>query len=167
MSDMNTFQGAFPQQQYPQQGYQGMPQVNQQMYTPRLWNQQYPPQQSTALPSYNIMQQNNTNLIWVQGESAAKSYMVPNGCNIALWDSENQTIYIKSVDMAGKPSMTILDYKNRDVLDSKTEEKVEALPTIEYATKEQLDAINAQITAINKRINELKPRNQNRKDVQK
>lgn len=52
--------------------------------------------------------------IWVQGEQAAKSYMVAPGSTVALWDSERQTIYLKSVDQSGMPTMRVLDYEIRD-----------------------------------------------------
>ena len=52
-------------------------------------------------------------MIWVQGESGAKSYMVAAGNSVPLWDSERQTIYIKSCDASGMPSMRVLDYVER------------------------------------------------------
>jgi len=58
---------------------------------------------------------------------------------VALWDSEDQVIYIKSIDNTGKPSMTIIDYKERTQDDAKTE-----TPKIEYATKEQVDSMKDQ-----------------------
>jgi len=68
----------------------------------------------------------------VQGESGAKAYVLQNGSTLPLWDSEQQTIYIKSVDANGKPSMTILDYTERGA----DEQKVEDKKSVEYATKE-------------------------------
>ena len=90
-------------------------------------------------------------MIWVQGESGAKSYVLPNGATLPLWDSEAQVIYIKSVDNQGRPSMTILDYTERG---AKEETKAEE-PKIEYATKEQVESLNGQFTAINDKLNDL------------
>ena len=53
--------------------------------------------------------------ILVQGEAAAKAYMVAPGTTVALWDSEAMTIYLKSVDQSGFPTMRILDYTIRDM----------------------------------------------------
>ena len=53
-------------------------------------------------------------MIWVQGETGAKSYLLAPNTTIALWDSERQTIYLKSTDASGMPSMKILDYTIRD-----------------------------------------------------
>ena len=102
-------------------------------------NDKYYPYQSvtTATPYYPQMysnysnistmnyqqnqQANQSNITWVQGEAGAKAYIVPNGSSMALFDSENQVIYIKSVDSSGKPSLTILDYVDRDESKDKPE----------------------------------------------
>jgi hypothetical protein len=56
----------------------------------------------------------NNGIIWVQGEAGAKSYMVAPNTTVQLWDSESQTIYLKSADASGMPSMRIIDYTIRD-----------------------------------------------------
>lgn len=53
-------------------------------------------------------------IIWVQGEAGAKAYHVAPGNTVQLWDSENPVIYLKSADMAGMPSMRVLDYTERN-----------------------------------------------------
>ena len=78
-------------------------------------------------------------LIWVQGEAGAKSYLVAPGQTVALWDSENQTIYLKSADASGMPSMRILDYKIRDAMN---------------APKSELEALAARIKALEDKLNE-------------
>ena len=53
----------------------------------------------------------SSSFVWVQGEAGAKSYPVAPGNRIALFDSENPVVYIKSVDLSGKPAdMEIYDY---------------------------------------------------------
>ena len=49
------------------------------------------------------VQQNNNSLIWVQGEQAAKSYMVAPNTTVLLMDSESQRFYLKSSDASGMP----------------------------------------------------------------
>lgn len=91
---------------------------------------------------YYPQQQNqpSNSIIWVQGESGAKSYLVAPGNTVQLWDSESQTIYLKSADASGMPSIKILDYTVR-----------EAAPTtvpavgVSYATKDELAAIKNEI----------------------
>ena len=72
-------------------------------------------------------------IIWVQGEAAAKSYLVAPGCTVQLWDSEEKIIYLKSADASGMPSMKVLDYTIRG------EEKEKPAP--EYATKDEVAAL--------------------------
>lgn len=96
--------------------------------------QQYQPQ---------YPQQNNvSNLIWVQGEAGAKSYHVAPNTTIPLWDSENQTVYLKSADSFGMPSMKILDYVIRE---RESTQKPLVEPMIDYATKEDLEAVKKEI----------------------
>lgn len=90
------------------------------------------------------MQQNGQNaanpqqgIIWVQGEAAAKSYLVAPGSTVQLWDSEEKVIYLKSADASGMPSMKVLEYTIRG---EETEK-----PAPEYATKEDLNALNEKI----------------------
>ena len=116
--------------------------------------------QTTAVPQYqtqNISQSNNSNIFWVQGESGAKSFsnLVP-GVPVALWDSEEQVIYIKTIDQNGKPSMTVLDYTERGV-----ESKEKPATQIEYVTQEQFNNLNnemvtkEQIGALDERLSSI------------
>lgn len=68
-------------------------------------------------PQYNYNQQfqpQKQDKIWVQGIEGAKSYLVSAGSTVDLWDSESQTIYVKSADANGLPSIRIFDYQERD-----------------------------------------------------
>ena len=96
-------------------------------------------------PQYQAPQQQNQQggLIWVQGEAAAKSYMVAPGNTVQLWDSEEKVIYLKSADPSGMPSMKILDYTIRG------EEKEQ--PAVEYATKEDLNALAEKVKELSRR----------------
>lgn len=95
-------------------------------------------------PQYQAPQQNQQGvLIWVQGEAAAKSYMVAPGNTVQLWDSEEKVIYLKSADPSGMPSMKILDYTIRG-------EEKEA-PAVEYATKDDLNALAEKVKELARR----------------
>ena len=86
-------------------------------YFPQGYQPAYYPQmqQAQQVPQGNSFQNGTSSqLTWVQGEGAAKSYLVAPGCTVALFDNESQTIYIKSADASGMPSMRILDYTFRD-----------------------------------------------------
>ena len=109
-------------------------------YFPMNYQGYYPQVNNT--PS-NQAQQQNGNLIWVQGEGAAKSYLVAPGCTVALFDNESQTIYIKSADASGMPTMKVLDYtmreqQTRPIISDKTN----------FATKDDISSIREEIEAI-------------------
>ena len=79
---------------------------------PDMLNQQkmqYQPMPPMAQP---IAQPDNE-LIWVQGLEGAKAYLVAAGKTVTLWDTERPTIYIKSADASGVPSMRVLDFTER------------------------------------------------------
>lgn len=81
-------------------------------------------------------------MIWVQGEAAGKSYLVAPGNTVPLWDSERQTIYLKSVDASGIPTMRILDYAER------TQSMPTAAPGVEYVTRAEYDALAKKVEAL-------------------
>ena len=98
------------------------------------------------LPVQNAPVSNGDNLIWVQGEAGAKSYLVAPNKTVPLWDSENQTIYLKSADASGMPSMKILDYTIRTQESPlKPLQGTESTPAVNYATKEDLQALKGEI----------------------
>lgn len=109
---------------------------------------QYYPQQQTQVG----MQNNSGNsIIWVQGEAGAKSYMVAPNTTVALWDSETQTIYLKSADASGMPSMRILDYTIR-------QNGSQSLPnafsdgTVDKVSRKDLEALQGQIDALKQKL---------------
>ena len=93
--------------------------------------------------------QNNSGLIWVQGEAGAKSFLISPGNTVALWDSEAQVIYLKSADASGMPSMRILDYTIRE---SAAKTPLNA-PKTDFATKDELVIIQNQINEIKANLN--------------
>lgn len=97
-------------------------------------------------------QQPQTNgIIWVQGEAGAKSYLVAPNTTVQLWDSENQTIYLKSADASGMPSIKILDYKIRDAVE-RTETPLKA--SVEYATVDSIKEMEKRLVERIKRLEE-------------
>lgn len=143
MDNYNGFQPVYYTQ--PNMYYQSVTPIGAQ----RNWQQYYQPQQMVTSPQnqQNAAQPMNTNMVWTQGISGAKGYNLPNNTTLPLWDSEAPVIYIKSVDANGKPSMTILDYKERDP-------EAENAPVVheEYVTKEQMDTLNERLSSFSKKI---------------
>ena len=94
-------------------------------------------------------QGNNSSMIWVQGETGAKSYLVAPNVTVPLWDSENQTIYLKSADGSGMPQMKILDYTVREPNTNKA--PIEPINT-DYATKKDIERLQDMIDNIKSQI---------------
>ena len=108
--------------------------------------QQYPFTQPYA---QQVQRQDNNNLWWVQGESGAKSYLVAPNTTVVLFDSESQTIYLKSADATGLPSMRILDYTIRD---QQARGGALSQPVGDFATKSEMDALRAELEQIKARL---------------
>ena len=83
-------------------------------YYPQF-QQMQPTQMPGGLQGTQMPPANQSGIIWVQGEAGAKSYLVAPNSTVQLWDSEKQTIYLKSADASGMPSMKTLDYTIRDL----------------------------------------------------
>ena len=117
--------------------YNGFPATYQPMY----YQPQYQP-----MPQ----QQPQQNVIWVQGESAARSYLMAPNTTLPLWDSEANVIYLKTTDAAGMPSMKVLDYTVRSQAPANAPVAASpASPTDSpsYATHAEIDALTARIDA--------------------
>ena len=98
--------------------------------------------------------QNNSALIWVQGETAAKSYPVAPNASVVLWDSEANVIYVKSADAAGMPSIKILDYTVRQ----NASQKAENQPVTEFATKDDVLRLKEELDALKGKFEHRKER---------
>lgn len=101
----------------------------------------YQPQQNYAATPATAAQ---NGIIWVQGEAGAKSYMVAPNNTVQLWDSESQTIYLKSADASGMPTMKVLDYTIRQAGVTQTP----ALMQSEYITREEFSALEDKVQKI-------------------
>lgn len=75
----------------------------------------YQPMQQPYMPTSTMPQNvpNNNGIIWTQGLEGAKAYLVAPNTTVTLWDSESPTIYVKTADANGIPSMRILDFTER------------------------------------------------------
>ena len=117
----------------------------------------YPTYQSawTNPMSYQAQQMQTQGLIWVDGEAAAKAYQMPPGwpanTPIALWDSNETTIYLKSTNQMGMPNP--LQIAHYELIDKKGmsgageergkawDEEMKAL----YASKEELTKLREEV----------------------
>lgn len=122
-------------------------------YYPQNYNSNYLQNYPQSYPQVAQMPQQNapqtTDMNWVQGESGAKGYHVSPNTTVTLWDSESQTIYVKSANAVGVPTITVLDYTIRDN---------QAKPTTEvktnYATVDDIEVLKNEIKELKSRINQ-------------
>lgn len=115
-----------------------MPMSNQQMQPQNNFNMQ----QQQSPPT-----QNQNDMIWVQGEAAAKSYIIAPGNTVILWDSENPVIYIKSSDASGIPSMKTLEYTERSETHKTPLDSVSNNAS-NYVTRDEWAALTARVDAL-------------------
>ena len=140
----------FPASYQPIYQPQYIPQYSQQP------QQQQVPQNPQPAPQ-NGNPAMTSSIIWVQGEAGAKSYLVAPNSTVQLWDSERQTIYLKSADASGMPSIKALDYTIR-------EEQQNAVPFAQnvpveaFATKDEVRTLAEQITSLRGEIDGLAKR---------
>ena len=82
----------------------------------QLRGQQMPMQQPMQMqqPQPMMSQPQSNGIVWVQGESAAKSFPVAPNTTVMLLDSEASVFYLKTSDASGMPlPLRAFDYKER------------------------------------------------------
>ena len=123
-------------------------------------NQGYVPQYQPQMPTNAApMSQPANDMIWVLNENEATSFPVAMNNSVVLWDKSNPTIYVKSVNAQGIPSMRILDFTERNAAPVQTVEKSPAEHTCtcgdKFATKEQINALQGKIDDLTAKYEEL------------
>ena len=86
-------------------------------------------------------------MVWVNGEQEAMAYLVAPNSAVALWDSNSPTIYLKQADASGKPSIKVYDLVERTNT-LRTPPAAPQKPSVEYATKQDLEALAARVEAL-------------------
>lgn len=98
-------------------------------------------------------QQNNNGLIWVQGETGAKSYLVAPNSTVLLMDSENQRFYLKSSDASGMPlPLRIFEYTEKTQNAPNKAQETQTIDYSSFATKAELETLKNEIESISKSI---------------
>lgn len=95
-------------------------------------------------------------MLWVLGQTEAESYPVAPNNTVTLWDKNQPTIYIKSANAQGVPSIRVLDFTERTANTPKTPEKHDCQCGDKFATKEQLTALEGKINEVMGIVDELK-----------
>ena len=87
-------------------------------------------------------------MLWVLGQTEAESYPVAPNNTVTLWDKNNPTIYIKSANAQGVPSIRILDFVERVPNGSKTPTEHTCKCGDNFVTKEQFKALEGKFDEI-------------------
>lgn len=99
----------------------------------------------------------SNDMLWVLNETEATSFPVAPNNSVTLWDKNKDTVYIKSVNMQGVPSMRILDYTERTAENApKTPEKHECKCGKDFVRKEAFEALQSEFEALRSELEELK-----------
>lgn len=124
------------------------------------------PQQMNEIPYSQPMntQSSNPYFTWVQGEAGAKSYPVPRGTTIPLFDSEGDYVYFKTVDNNGIPLPLVTKVLSDPPVDV-TSEVVQEIETPQidmdnYVTKEKYDELKKKYSDLEFRVLELETKPQ-------
>jgi hypothetical protein len=127
--------------------YNGFQTAYQPMYQP--YNQSFIPNQ-TQTPSQQVQQ---SSIIWVSGETGAKSYLVAPNSTVLLMDSENQRFYLKSSDASGMPMpLRVFEYTEKTQNAPNKAQEAQTIDYSSFATKAELDALRSEIDSISKSI---------------
>ena len=124
------------------------------------FNQQFQPPMSQPMQTAQMpMQGQPTNdFLWVLNENEATSYPVAPNNTVTLWDKNLPTIYIKSVNAQGVPSMRILDFTERLANSPKTSSAPSFNSPNNFVTLDSFNALEAKFAALEGKVDELRPK---------
>ena len=97
-----------------------------QYYNPQMNNQQIFPQEQPQ------------NLIRVNGIDGAKAYQMPANSTVALFDSNEDVMYVKSTDGAGFPSIRTFIFTEKLNVEGKS-------PDVEYISREEFEEFKKEL----------------------
>lgn len=107
------------------------------------------PVQAPAAVANAPTQPASNGILWVQGEEGAKAWFVAPGSTVMLMDSDGSSFYLKSADASGMPQpLRIFDYTERQTAPKIAQEPAQ-IPTVEYVTRQEFEALEAKIDALN------------------
>ena len=124
------------------------------------FNQQFQP--PIAQPMQNaqtpMQTQPTDDFLWVLNENEATSYPVAPNSTVTLWDKNLPTIYIKSVNAQGVPSMRILDFTERSAAANKTPSMPSFDSKNNFVTIDSFNALEAKFSELESKVDELRPK---------
>ena len=125
------------------------------------FNQQFQPTMAQPMQTAQMpMQGQPTNdFLWVLNENEATSYPVAPNNTVTLWDKNLPTIYIKSVNAQGVPSMRVLDFVERAATSPTTPAGTAFNLQNNFVTLDSFNALKGDVEALRSKLDEFKPKN--------
>ena len=123
------------------------------------YNPQYPQQMAQQMQNAQMPMpgQSTSDFLWVLNENEATSYPVAPNNTVILWDKNLPTVYIKSVNAQGVPSVRVLDFTERTATAQK--QPVSGLfgSANNFVTIDSFNALEAKFAALEGKVEELRP----------
>ena len=124
-------------------------------FNPQFQQPMGQPMQNAQMP----MQGQPTNdFLWVLNENEATSYPVAPNNTVILWDKNLPTVYIKSVNAQGVPSMRVLDFTERTATAAKQPVSASFGSADNFVTLDSFNALEAKFAALEGKVDELRPK---------
>lgn len=119
-------------------------------YQPNYYTDQLTQLRNQPMQQPAPQPQTNNGLIWVQGETGAKSYLVAPNTTIMLMDSENSLFYLKSADASGMP-MPLRTFEYKEITQGTAPQNLANntadIDLNKFVTRDELNEILANLTA--------------------
>ena len=122
------------------------------------FNQQYQQPMNQPIQQAPMQTQPTNDFLWVLNENEATSYPVAPNNTVTLWDKNLPTIYIKSVNAQGVPSMRILDFTERSANATKTASVPSFNSHDNFVTIDSFNALEAKFSALESKVDEMRPK---------
>ena len=121
------------------------------------FNQQFQPPMAQPMQNAQMpMQGQPTNdFLWVLNENEATSYPVAPNNTVTLWDKNLPTIYIKSVNAQGVPSMRVLDFVERTSATPTPPVGTSFNSHNNFVTLDSFNALKGDVEALRGKLDEL------------
>ena len=119
------------------------------------FNQQLQQPMGQAMQQAPMHTQPTNDFIWVLNENEATSYPVLPNNTVTLWDKNLPTIYIKSVNAQGVPSMRVLDFVERTATSTTTPAGTAFNLPNNFVTIDSFNALKGDVEALRGKLDEL------------
>lgn len=105
----------------------------------------------------------SNDMIWVLGEIEATSYPVAPNNTVTLWDKNEHTVYIKSVNAQGVPSMKVLDYLERTAEGKNEPHKHECQCNKDFVHIDEFNQLKANFEALANKVETIQSKSKTTK----